>query len=185
MTYIALLRGINVGGTGQARHGDLIALCTASASQASAPTSRAATSSSSRRRRKPRSRPRWSRPCTPTWANRSTFWSAPPTQLTRSPRRQPVPHAGAEQGPGRLSRTTTSVRSTHTALAGEQLAPGLRELYIYYPLGQGKSKLKLPPAKRSATARNLNTVAKLDSSPAILLAKRSRPLSHACKQTES
>jgi len=44
--------------------------------------------------------------------------------------------------------------------AGEQFQPGLREIYVYYPEGQGQSKLKIPAAK-NGTARNINTVAKL------------------------
>ena len=42
----------------------------------------------------------------------------------------------------------------------EQLALGLREIYAYYPDGAGQSKLKIPAAK-NGTARNMNTVAKL------------------------
>jgi uncharacterized protein (DUF1697 family) len=42
----------------------------------------------------------------------------------------------------------------------EEIAPGVREIYVYYPQGQGASKLKLPAA-RAGTARNINTVAKL------------------------
>jgi uncharacterized protein (DUF1697 family) len=42
----------------------------------------------------------------------------------------------------------------------EQLQPGLREIYVYYPDGQGESRLKIPAAK-TGTARNMNTVAKL------------------------
>jgi uncharacterized protein (DUF1697 family) len=42
----------------------------------------------------------------------------------------------------------------------EEIASGLREIYVYYPQGQGASKLKLAAAK-AGTARNLNTVAKL------------------------
>ena len=42
----------------------------------------------------------------------------------------------------------------------EEIASGRRELYVYYPRGQGASKLKLPTVKAS-TARNINTVAKL------------------------
>jgi uncharacterized protein (DUF1697 family) len=44
--------------------------------------------------------------------------------------------------------------------ADEEIAPGLREIYVYYPQGQGASKLKLPAGK-AGTARNINTVAKL------------------------
>ncbi len=43
---------------------------------------------------------------------------------------------------------------------GEEVRLGARELYVHYPNGQGRSKLKLPAAK-TGTARNLNTVAKL------------------------
>lgn len=44
--------------------------------------------------------------------------------------------------------------------AAEEIALGSREIYVYYPQGQGASKLKLPAGK-AGTARNINTVAKL------------------------
>lgn len=44
---------------------------------------------------------------------------------------------------------------------GEEVRLGKREIYIYYPNGMGKSKLKLPSALGPATARNINTVGKL------------------------
>ncbi len=47
------------------------------------------------------------------------------------------------------------------APGGEEVRPGTREIYIYYPNGMGRSKLKLPPSLGAATARNINTVAKL------------------------
>lgn len=43
---------------------------------------------------------------------------------------------------------------------GEQLETEGRELYIHYPGGQGRSKLKVPSWKEG-TGRNLNTVTKL------------------------
>jgi uncharacterized protein (DUF1697 family) len=42
----------------------------------------------------------------------------------------------------------------------ERLALGAREIYVHFPSGQGRSKLKIPAAARG-TARNMNTVAKL------------------------
>lgn len=45
-------------------------------------------------------------------------------------------------------------------LDGEILWLGKRELFIHYPHGMGRSKLKIPAAK-PGTARNMNTVAKL------------------------
>ena len=44
--------------------------------------------------------------------------------------------------------------------AGERLALGAREIYVHYPDGQGQSRLEIPAAKLG-TARNMNTVAKL------------------------
>lgn len=43
---------------------------------------------------------------------------------------------------------------------GEEIQLGTREIYVFYPDGAGQSKLKIPAAK-AATARNMNTVAKL------------------------
>jgi uncharacterized protein (DUF1697 family) len=43
---------------------------------------------------------------------------------------------------------------------GEQVRTGRRALYVYYPNGMGRSKLRIPAAA-AGTARNLNTVAKL------------------------
>ena len=42
----------------------------------------------------------------------------------------------------------------------ETMRLGKREIYVHYPSGQGRSKLRIPAAK-SGTARNMNTVAKL------------------------
>ncbi len=43
---------------------------------------------------------------------------------------------------------------------GEEVRPGRRELYVHYPNGSGRSRLKIPAAA-SGTARNMNTVRKL------------------------
>jgi uncharacterized protein (DUF1697 family) len=51
--------------------------------------------------------------------------------------------------------------------ANEQLRLGLREIYAYYPDGAGQSRLKIPAAK-TGTARNMNTVAKLAEMAAAL-----------------
>jgi uncharacterized protein (DUF1697 family) len=46
------------------------------------------------------------------------------------------------------------------APGGELVRRGRREVYVYYPDGMGRSKLKLP-LDGPATVRNVNTVAKL------------------------
>jgi uncharacterized protein (DUF1697 family) len=42
----------------------------------------------------------------------------------------------------------------------EEMRLGKREIYVHYPSGGGRSKLRIPAAK-AGTARNMNTVAKL------------------------
>ncbi len=49
---------------------------------------------------------------------------------------------------------------TVTNQSSEQLRLGVREIYAYYPDGIGDAKLKIPAAK-NGTARNMNTIAKL------------------------
>jgi uncharacterized protein (DUF1697 family) len=44
---------------------------------------------------------------------------------------------------------------------GEEVRPGKREIYFHYPNGMGRSKLKLPASMGVVTARNINTVTKL------------------------
>lgn len=47
-----------------------------------------------------------------------------------------------------------------TGRKSEQALLGEREIYVYYPDGIGQSKLKIPSAN-SGTARNMNTISKL------------------------
>jgi uncharacterized protein (DUF1697 family) len=42
----------------------------------------------------------------------------------------------------------------------EEMRLGKREIFLHYPSGMGRSKLRIPAAK-TGTARNMNTVAKL------------------------
>ena len=49
----------------------------------------------------------------------------------------------------------------------EEMALGRREIYVFYGAGMGTTKLRIPAAK-SGTARNLNTVAKLAAMAAAL-----------------
>jgi uncharacterized protein (DUF1697 family) len=47
-----------------------------------------------------------------------------------------------------------------TGQQDEKLRLGKKEIFVHYPSGMGRSKLKIPAAK-TATARNMNTVAAL------------------------
>jgi len=47
-----------------------------------------------------------------------------------------------------------------TGRAEEEMRLGLREIYVHYGAGLGRSKLRIPAAKHG-TARNMNTIARL------------------------
>ena len=47
-----------------------------------------------------------------------------------------------------------------TGVKDEEMRLGKREIYVHYPSGLGRSKLRIPAAK-AGTARNMNTVAAL------------------------
>jgi uncharacterized protein (DUF1697 family) len=47
------------------------------------------------------------------------------------------------------------------APGGERVRPGKGEIYVYYPDGMGRSKLKVPLSDAAVTVRNMNTVGKL------------------------
>lgn len=54
----------------------------------------------------------------------------------------------------------TDALTAATGIHDEEMALGTREIYVAYSHGMADSKLKIPAAK-NGTARNLNTVAKL------------------------
>jgi uncharacterized protein (DUF1697 family) len=43
----------------------------------------------------------------------------------------------------------------------EVVVPGMREVYVHYPDGMGRSKLKWPPSLKRGTMRNINTLTRL------------------------
>jgi uncharacterized protein (DUF1697 family) len=47
-----------------------------------------------------------------------------------------------------------------TGRSDEEMRLGAKEIFVHYPSGMGRSKLKIPAAK-TGTARNMNTIAKL------------------------
>lgn len=56
---------------------------------------------------------------------------------------------------------------TATGRGDEKMAMGVREIYVFYGDGMADSKLKIPAAK-NGTARNMNTVTKLAAMAAAL-----------------
>ncbi len=161
-TYIALLRAVNVGGTGKLPMADLKALC------AELGFRRIATYIAS--------------------GNVVFDCGSPPNKVQAQLEKRLLAYAGKAVGVFVRSademRTILKSNPFHDkptnltysffldespaadalddirGRAGEEIQLGRREIYVYYPSGMGKSKLRIPAA-RSGTARNLNTVAKL------------------------
>lgn len=57
-------------------------------------------------------------------------------------------------------KTSADMLATIRDQDEEEVALGVREIYVSYGNGMGKTKLKIPAAKEG-TARNMNTIAKL------------------------
>jgi uncharacterized protein (DUF1697 family) len=123
-TFIALLRGINVGGTGLLPMSELVALCSSLDFQAIR---------------------------TYIQSGNVIFQSTLSEDAVRSCLEKtllcdPPPH---------------DLMENLVTPGGEQVRPGKREIYVYYPEGMGRSKLKLPLKGAVATVRNINTVGRL------------------------
>ncbi len=161
-TYIALLRAVNVGGTGKLSMAHLKKLCTeagfdqvrtyiASGNVVFASSDKAPAVKSALQRR-------------------ILEHTGKPVEvfLRTADEMRAVLHANPfpKAEPARNYVFFLDATPSRDALANvrrqtdEQLSVGTREIYIYYPSGMGRSKLVLPAAN-AGTARNMNTVAKL------------------------
>lgn len=160
--YVALLRAVNVGGTGKLPMTELKAMCEAEGFAqvrtyiasgnvvftASAPESRVKTALEARLK---------------------SFAGALIPVAVRTAQEiaavlenNPFP----KQPPNKTVAIFLDNKPPKNALAAvkgqadEEIRLGKREVYVYFPNGQGRSKLKIPAAQ-AGTARNMNTVAAL------------------------
>lgn len=161
-TYIALLRAVNVGGTGKLPMADLLALCEAAGfrrartyiasgnvvfqSGATAPKVKAALEAQLER-----------------YAGKPVGVAVRTgAEMARVLAANPFPQAA----PNRAVAIFLDEPPPADALAAvrhrrqEEIALGAREIYVHYGDGMADSKLVIPAAK-AGTARNLNTIAKL------------------------
>jgi uncharacterized protein (DUF1697 family) len=161
--FIALVRGINVGGTGLLQMKELAGLCSALSFQAirtyiqsgnvmfesslseDAVRSRLEKALAARMGKKIDVMVRTPAEMRSILSD-NPFRGKEPAKVAVAFLREPPPH---------------DLMKRVVAPGGEQVRPGKREIYIYYPDGMGRSKLKLPLEKTAATVRNINTVAKL------------------------
>lgn len=161
-SYVALLRAVNVGGTGKLPMQVLVALCR----KAGLVRPRTYIASGNALFESDRSEPEIR---TALELQLREHAGKPVGVIVRSGRdlaeilsRNPFPHA-----PGNrvmVLFTDASLPkdplSGATGLHDETVLLGRRELFVHYPEGMAKTRLSLP-SQRCGTARNINTVAKL------------------------
>jgi uncharacterized protein (DUF1697 family) len=161
-TYVALLRAVNVGGTGKLPMSELRAMCEALgftnvrtyiASGNVVFESRLAAASVKKQLEK----------------SLDTYAGKPVGVVVRTAAEMAAVLANnpfADAPPERTvacfldAAPAADAIDTISGQATEQLALGKREIYVYYPDGIGRSKFKIAAAK-NGTARNMNTVATL------------------------
>lgn len=160
--YIALLRAVNVGGTGRLPMSDLKAMCerlgfesvqTYIASgnvvfKSSAPAGKVKNALES---------------ALATYANKPIGVMIRTASSMKSIL-DGNPFTDAEPSKATIVFLDNKAKQTDmtdvSGIKNEELALGNKELYVHYPDGMGTSKLKIPVAKQG-TARNLNTVRKM------------------------
>jgi uncharacterized protein (DUF1697 family) len=161
--YVALLRAINVGGTGKLSMNDLATLCTGlgfadvrtyiqsgnvvlSSRKAEGAVRRALETALSEVLGKPAD-----------VAVRSGAEMAAVLAANPFPKVLPA-KVGVAFLPGLMPQ---GALKEIVIPGGEEVSIGRREAYIHFPDGMGRSRLKLPKAWGPATVRNINTVARL------------------------
>ena len=161
-TYVALLRAVNVGGTGKLPMADLKSVCVeagfdkvqtyiASGNvvfESKEPAAQVKSALESRLHA-------YAKKPIDVFLRTAADMRA---VLAANPFKKPEPKFVYAFFLGEKPPTDAATNAKH--LADEQIHPGKRELYVYYPQGMGQSKLVIPAAARG-TARNMNTVAKL------------------------
>ena len=161
-TFVALLRAVNVGGTGKLPMSELKAMCEA----AGFADVRTVIASGNVIFRSAKSEPEIKAALE---AGLATYAGKPIGVLVRTARElaavlkaNPFPQAA----PNRTVAIFLDKPPPATALAeisgraGEEVRLGNREIYVHYGDGMAKSKLRIPAAA-DGTARNMNTIAKL------------------------
>ena len=160
--YIALLRAVNVGGTGKLPMADLKAMCL-DAGFANVQTYIASGNVGFD------SRARAAKVKSALEARLHAYAGKPvgvvvrtAVEITAVVKANPFPKAAPNQTVAIfLDKPPPSDALEHaTGVAGEKMRLGACEIFVHYGRGIGKSKLKIPAAK-AGTMRNMNTIAKL------------------------
>lgn len=164
-TYIALLRGINVGGSGILAMKDLVALCADLGFENPRTYIQSGNVLFESRLKEDAVRTKLATALAAKMGKPIEVMVRTTAELRKVLETNPFP----DREPAKIAVAFLAGRAPAEALksltgpGGEQVIAGLREVYVYYPDGMGRSKLKLPLGGAAATVRNINTVAKLIS----------------------
>jgi uncharacterized protein (DUF1697 family) len=160
--YVALLRAVNVGGTGKLPMSELRELCVEQGFADVTTYIQSGNVVFSTRCAEAEAQRRLERALAAKLGKPVGVHLRTPAELAAILARNPFPDAE----PSKVlvlfldHEPPTDALDAVQSPGGEQLHLAGRELFVHFPDGMGRSKLKIPFAK-TATGRNLNTVAKL------------------------
>jgi uncharacterized protein (DUF1697 family) len=160
--FVALLRAVNVGGTGKLPMKDLVALCERSGFQAPKTYIQSGNVVFASRLAEAGVKARLEKALAARMGKPHGVLVRTGSELESVLERNPFPKAP----PNKVLVLFLDEPPPKNALAGlvipgrEEVKPSGREVFVHYPDGMGRSKLKLP-LTGVATGRNLNTVARL------------------------
>jgi uncharacterized protein (DUF1697 family) len=160
-TYVALLRAVNVGGTGKLPMKDLAELCEGLGFVNVRTYIQSGNVVFGSRLTEKSVRKKLEAALTETLGKHADVVVRTGAELKAVLKGNPFPDAEpARVGVFLMADTVgKELMDRIVAPTGEQVGAGKREVYIYFPNGMGKSKLKIP--KAVGTVRNINTVGKL------------------------
>ena len=160
--FIALLRAVNVGGTGKLKMGDLKRLCEKAGFRKVRTYIASGNVVAERDGSEPEAKAALE-------AELRAYAGKPLGVIVRTAAEM-AEIVAANPFPDRAANRTVAIfldrapaldaLSAAKGQADEELRLGAREIYVHYPDGIGRSKLTIPAA-RDGTARNMNTVASL------------------------
>lgn len=162
-TYVALLRGINVGGSGILPMKELTALCAKLGFNHARTFIQSGNVIFESGKNEDGIRRELERALEAKMGRKIDVIVRTPAELRAILEANPFPH----QEPAKVAVVFLAAEppverlTGLTGPAGEEVRAGSRVIYVHYPEGQGRSKLRLPLSGATATVRNINTVAKL------------------------
>ena len=161
--YIALLRAVNVGGTGMLAMKDLSSLCTELGFENVRTYIQSGNVVFKRRLARTRVLAALERALNAHMGKKIYVILREASELRRVLEANPF----REFEPAKVTVAFCSMPVDKKACAkvvapgGERVVAAAHEIYVYYPDGMGRSKLKLPITGGALTVRNINTVTKL------------------------